>query len=141
MLVTRRINLLCVLFVAGVMLPLGVCAQMVGGSGPGQQMPVAAGKTSLDAGPVGDNVNLFTGILSLSYSFGEVATLSGLSFPLELEYEGSVQVSYEPEHSSGIPYGEGWTLSNAFVSVEGYAFDFIQQDGLHHEPGLGYAYT
>jgi hypothetical protein len=71
-------------------MPFSSQAQVIGGSGSGQSVPVAATKADLDAGPVGDNVNMFTGNLSLSYSFGNVATLSGLAFPLELRYLGIV---------------------------------------------------
>jgi hypothetical protein len=98
--------------------------QTTGGHGPGQAVPQKAEKASLGAGPVGDNVDLFTGDLSLSYNFGQVATLSGMSFPISLQYGSSSLLSYDSEHSSGIPYGEGWSLFQAAVTVETHAFDF-----------------
>lgn len=98
--------------------------QTTGGHASGQAIPQKAEKASLGAGPVADNVDLFTGDLSLSYNFGQVATLSGLSFPISLQYGSSSLLSYDGEHSSGIPFGEGWTLFQASVTVETHAFDF-----------------
>ncbi|HEX2898958.1 MAG TPA: hypothetical protein VHS96_04485, partial [Bacteroidia bacterium] len=123
------------------LLPLSGSAQVIGGPGSGQSVPSAATKAALDAGPVGDNVNLFTGSLSLSHSFGNVATLSGLAFPIELQYTGNVLQGLDPVQNSGIPYGEGWALANASVTVDGYAWDFIQADGLPADPVLGTAYS
>lgn len=99
-------------------------SQTTGGHGTGQAIPQKAEKAELGAGPVGDNVDLFTGNLSLSYNFGSVATLSGLSFPISLSYSSSSLLAFDSEHSSGIPYGEGWSLAQGAITVETDAFDF-----------------
>ncbi|MEM6272993.1 MAG: RHS repeat-associated core domain-containing protein, partial [Bacteroidota bacterium] len=115
-------------------------AQSTGGHAPGQAIPQEAKKADLGSGPVGDNVDLFTGNLSLSYDFGSVATLSGLSFPIRLQYSSSSLFSFDPAHTSGVPYGEGWALSEASVTVETHAFDFLPGE-LPRDPQLRPMYT
>ncbi|MBK9453737.1 MAG: RHS repeat-associated core domain-containing protein [Bacteroidetes bacterium] len=139
----RGTNLLAMfpLLILLLTMPFSASAQVMGGSGSGQSVPAPATKADLDAGPVGDNVNLFTGNLSLSYSFGNVATLSGLTFPLELQYTGNVLQGLDPVQNSGIPYGEGWALTNAAITVDGYAWDFTEADPLPTDPVLGTSYS
>lgn len=93
-------------------------------SNPSQAAPSPASPTDPKGDPVGADVNLFTGTLNLSYDFGNVATLSGLNFPIRLEYSGNSVTAFEAEHNSGIPYGEGWRLADAGITVETYAFDY-----------------
>lgn len=107
---------------------LNSSAQFVGGHAPSQPPSGKVSPSSLSAGPVSNSVDLFTGSLNLSYDFGSVATLSGLSFPLRLQYNNSTLTAYEAEHSSGIPFGEGWSLADASVSVETSTFDFQAGD-------------
>lgn len=127
-----------------VLLSLGTStalAQTTGGHSPGQAAPSGTAKAGLDAGPMGENVNYFTGDLSFKYALGRISTLSGLSYPLELQYESNTYTAFEAPHNSGIPYGEGWSISSAFITMESFAYDYIQSDSLGYNPDLGRKYT
>lgn len=130
---TERIDMLnkiCALMCGWLLLcsPMMVNGQFSGGYGAGQNPPTKVERGGVSAGPSSDGVNLFNGTLQMSYDFGSVATLSGLSFPLQLSYSGMPLSGYEAEHSSGIPYGEGWQLTGASVTVETHAFGYKYGD-------------
>ena len=133
------LRLIC-LWTVLVMVPGTVLPQATGGHAPGQALPRPAAKAALDAGPLSGEVNLFTGGLSLDYGFGEVSTLSGLGYPLALGHQSNMQLSFDPPHTSGVPYGEGWALAGACVTVETYAFDHLPAD-LPHDLVHGRKYT
>gem|GEM_PF-6954774 len=107
------------------LLNFSVSAQFTGGDGPGQPPATSVSPSKLESGPVSNSVDLFTGSLSLGYTLGEVATLSGLTHPLRLQYSSASLVSYDPEQTSGIPYGEGWSLMDASITVNTGSFDFL----------------
>lgn len=118
-------------FLAFIILSPLAHAQYVGGFSPGQAPATKVEKGSLTTGAVAGNVNLFTGTLDLSYGFGNVATLSGLGFPLTLNYNSTALVAFDQEQTAGIPYGEGWSLAQGSITVENVAFQFIPgQDGI-----------
>lgn len=104
--------------------------QFTGGYEPGQPPSTKVERAELGPGASSEQVDLFTGTLSLNYDFGEVATLSGLAFPIRLHYGSTSLLAFETEQNSGIPYGEGWNLANAAITVENFAFDFTSSDGL-----------
>lgn len=120
---SRSCALLCAMF-----LSLSLPAQFTGGDGPGQPPATQVAPSTLSSGPVGNSVDLFTGSLSLGYSLGEVATLSGLSYPLRLQYNSASLVSYDAEQTSGIPFGEGWSLADASITVQTGSFEFLPGD-------------
>ncbi|MCB0386686.1 MAG: hypothetical protein KDD43_14935, partial [Bdellovibrionales bacterium] len=82
-------------------------AQFTGGHEAGQAAPRRAEKATLNAGPMGGDVNLFTGALDLSYDFGAISTPTDLSFPISLSYNSTALTQYDAPQNSGIPYGEG----------------------------------
>jgi len=103
-------------------------AQVSGGYGAGQQIPSPVDKASTGAGPISGNVDLFTGSLHVTYDFGTVSTISGLTFPVKLLFNSDQLLSFETPQNSGIPYGEGWQLATGSITVETNAFDFKPGD-------------
>lgn len=98
--------------------------QQIGGySESGGLSPREVSASSVGAGPVSNNVNLFDGRFSASYSLGSVATPGGLKFDLSLVYSSSFTSGPSYTISSGIPYGEGWNLNlpSVSVSVDAYS--------------------
>ncbi|MCB9235031.1 MAG: hypothetical protein H6581_25480 [Bacteroidia bacterium] len=110
-------------------------AQFTGGHEAGQAAPRRAEKATLNAGPMGGDVNLFTGALDLSYDFGAISTPTDLSFPISLSYNSTALTQYDAPQNSGIPYGEGWNLAQGAISVDLLAFDFVNGD-LPKDPQL-----
>lgn len=103
-------------------------AQFTGGYDKGTTTPAAASQADLSGGAVGDDVNLFTGTLNLSYNFGSINTMSSLSFPVSLQFESSAKLGFNHPQNSGIPYGEGWSLVNGSITVDNLTYDFIPGD-------------
>lgn len=116
------------LLVAFCLTYVGVLSQFSGGHQAGQQIPSAAEKASVGAGPVSGNVDVFNGTLNASYDFGTISTLSGLSYPVRLVYNSQELSSFDMQQNSGIPYGEGWSLANASITVETMGFKYKAGD-------------
>lgn len=104
---------------------LNLQAQFTGGYGKGTATPGKTEKSELTSGAVSGGANLFTGTLEMGYDFGSLSTLSGLSFPLKLSYSSSTLTSFDPPHNSGIPYGEGWNLSQGYISCDHFGFEWL----------------
>ncbi|MFK8100946.1 MAG: RHS repeat-associated core domain-containing protein [Saprospiraceae bacterium] len=100
-----------------VLLPMETTAQLVGGRGNGQSAPSAVGASSITAGGFSGDVSLFTGTYNSSYTLGSVSTPSGLSFTASLSYSSTFSTGENLPHTSGIPYGEGWSLDLPMISV------------------------
>lgn len=124
-----------------VLLHFVATAQTVGGHAAGQSVPQPVQPTALGPGPVAGDVNLFSGGLGISYQFGSIATLSGLAFPIELGWQSPTLAGFDADPLSGVPYGEGWSLTNASITVETFAWDWSQgelpvdlQQGVRYTP-------
>ncbi len=66
---------------------------------------------------VSDNVNTFDGTFSTSYDLGSVSTISGLTYDLKLNYSPVITSGGIPSITSGIPYGEGWSVNVPSITV------------------------
>ncbi|MCE3229807.1 MAG: hypothetical protein K0S32_4358 [Bacteroidetes bacterium] len=99
-----------------------IFSQITGGGHPNQSLPSEAKPSEISKGGFSSDVSLFTGALSSGYDLGSVKTLSGLSFNLRLNYNGTKVVGNNVSLSSGIPYGEGWSLNLPSISVSTRAY-------------------
>ncbi|MBI2271587.1 MAG: RHS repeat-associated core domain-containing protein [Bacteroidetes bacterium] len=99
-------------------IPCVSIAQIVGGdrantnSGPMEVKP-----SELSKGGFSDDVSLFTGAYNTSYDLGTVKTPAGLSYNLKLNYSSVFTTGDNVPVSSGIPYGEGWSIAVPTISV------------------------
>ena len=104
-------------------------AQIIGGREGGQPLPGEVKAAALSGGAYQGDVNLFNGTYSASYPLGSVATPGGLSFTVSLGYSSTFAAGNNVPVVSGIPYGEGWSLSLPSLSVSTEAFRaYSEQD-------------
>jgi RHS repeat-associated protein len=94
-----------------------VNAQAMGGRESGEMAPTEIKAGQVKDGSVSGSVNLFTGTYATSASLGSVSTPSGLSFNLSMSYSSVKSTGTNVPHSTGIPYGEGWSLDLPHISV------------------------
>ncbi len=92
-------------------------SQLTGGNGNGQSPTSEVEASEITAGSISGEVNLFSGTYNSSYGLGSVATPSGLQFNLQLSYNSNFASGENLPHSSGMPYGEGWSLDLPTISV------------------------
>ena len=98
-------------------LSISAVAQWAGGSGNGRSPSAEVKTSSINAGGVSADVNLFTGTLNTAHTLGTVTTPSGLSFTAGLSHNSTFAAGDNLPHSSGIPYGEGWSLGLPMISM------------------------
>ncbi len=98
-------------------LSIPALAQWAGGSGNGRSPSAEVKASSINAGGVSAEVNLFTGTLNTSHTLGTVTTPSGLSFTASLSHNSTFSAGDNLPHSTGIPYGEGWNLGLPMISI------------------------
>ncbi len=95
----------------------GLKAQLVGSNENGRAPAAEVKASEIDAGAYSGDVNLFTGTYNSSYNLGIVTTPSGMSFSANLSYASTYAAGNNLPHTSGIPYGEGWSLEMPTISV------------------------
>ncbi len=110
------------LLAAALIITAPAFAQVVGGRGNGQSTPSEVKASELSKGAYSADVNLFSGTFNSSYSFGSVSTPSGLGYSLSMDYASSYSGGDNVPVVSGVPYGEGWSLSvpSIHISTEAY---------------------
>ncbi|MEM1322811.1 MAG: RHS repeat-associated core domain-containing protein [Bacteroidota bacterium] len=125
------LRLCCRLGVLGVLLLCSQLAeaQLIGGRGDGQPSPSEVKPTAVTAGGFSGDVSLFTGTYNTSYHLGTVTHPSGLSYTANLSYSSTFASGNNLPHTSGVPYGEGWTVDLPMISIstETYNKYSIQQ--------------
>ncbi|GEM_PF-1468878 len=109
--------------------------QVVGGRDNSEMTPQVAEATKLSGGGFVGDVNIMTGEYNASIPLGTVATPSGLSFALELNYNSAFTFGTVQPRTAGIPYGEGWSPNIPTISVETDVFhkfscSQLSQDGV-----------
>ncbi|MEQ9146868.1 MAG: hypothetical protein RLP13_01240, partial [Cytophagales bacterium] len=92
--------------------------QIKGGNMPGMATPNKAEPSKLEVGNYVGDVNIFSGNYQNTIQLGSVSTPGGLSYTANLTYNSKNQVSNNPEHVGGIPYGNGWTVSVPSITVK-----------------------
>jgi RHS repeat-associated protein len=97
-------------------------SQIVGGRDNGEMAPKSVESSKLNPGGVVSDVNTFTGEYTSAITLGSVNTPGGLSYSLSLNYSSNASVGTTAPVSSGIPYGEGWSLDVPTLSVEADVF-------------------
>ena len=104
-------------------------AQMLGGNENGQSPAQEVKASDVTSGGVSGDVNLFTGTFNSSYPLGSVSTPSGLSYGVSLSYNSTFAAGDNLPQSTGIPYGEGWSLGvpTLSISTEDYNKYTLQQ--------------
>lgn len=107
-------------------------AQVVGGSGKGQQVPHEVKPAELSAGEFSGDVNVFSGIYSSSFPLGTVSTPTGLGYTVSLNYGGTFGGGNTPSFMSGIPYGEGWQVSTPSISVSTSQYNKYLQETMRN---------
>ena len=103
--------------VAGILSSLSLNAQIIGGSGSGSATPAEVKPGSISSGGFQGDVSLFNGTYQTSYNLGTVSTVSGLSYTASLSYNSSFTSGNNLPHTSGIPYGEGWSVNIPTISI------------------------
>lgn len=92
-------------------------SQVIGGRASGEATPQEVSPSKLNDNSTSSEVNLFNGTFNTSHTLGSVSTPGGLNYTLSLNntstYTGGNNVSL----TSGIPYGEGWSLNIPTLSV------------------------
>jgi hypothetical protein len=114
-------------------------AQLVGGRGNGESTPKEVKPASINAGGFSGDVSLFTGTYNSSYSLGTVSTPTGLSYSVNLSYSSSFSAGDNLPHTSGIPYGEGWSMDMPSISIDMEDYQKFMQSQLLNISTLGYA--
>ena len=97
-------------------------SQIVGGRDNGEMAPKSVESSKLNPGGVISDVNTFTGEYTSTIPLGSVTTPGGLSYSLSLDYSSNATVGTTAPVSSGIPYGEGWSLGVPTLSIEADVF-------------------
>lgn len=111
------------LLAAALIITAPAFAQVVGGRGNGQSTPSEVKASELSKGAYSADVNLFSGTFNSSYSFGSVSTPSGLSYSLTMDYASSYSGGDNVPVVSGVPYGEGWSMSVPSIHISTEAFN------------------
>lgn len=93
-------------------------AQILGGRENSQSSPKVAEASRLNGGTFTGDVNTMTGQYNASVPLGSVSTPGGLSFTLNMNHNSSFSLGTNEPMSSGLSYGEGWSLSLPTISVE-----------------------
>src|SRR5690606_21790454 len=97
-------------------------SQILGSRENSQSSPKVAEASTLSGGTFTGDVNTMTGQYNASIPLGTVSTPGGLSYNLNLEHNSSFSLGPNIPVSSGIPYGEGWSLALPTISVETEVF-------------------
>lgn len=98
-------------------------SQVIGGRSNSEMTPQVAKPSEMTSGVYSGDVNLFSGDYNSSIKLGSVATPSGLSYELSLNYSSSFSIGNTMPISTGIPYGEGWNLNIPTISIEAEVFN------------------
>ncbi|WP_430406826.1 RHS repeat domain-containing protein [Fluviicola sp.] len=98
-------------------------SQVIGGRNNSEMTPQVSKPSELSSGVYSGDVNLFSGDYNSTIQLGSVATPSGLSYSLSLNYSSSFSIGNTMPISTGIPYGEGWNLSLPTISIETEVFN------------------
>jgi len=110
----NKVFLLIILFLFTIQI---THAQLMGGSENGSSPAQEVKAGSITSGGVSGDVNLFSGTYNTSQTLGSVSTPSGLSYTANLSYNSSFAAGDNLAQSSGIPYGEGWSLDIPTISI------------------------
>ncbi len=109
-----------------------VIAQIVGGRENGQEVPhevkpsdLSIGNASGGVDPFSGGVDPFSGGVNYNQQLGAVSTPAGLAYPVNLSYSTVSSTGSLMPHMSGIPYGEGWSVSIPSIRVSGSAYNDI----------------
>lgn len=97
-------------------------SQLIGGRDNGEMSPKSVESSKLNPGGIVSDVNTFTGEYTSTIPLGSVSTPGGLSYSLSLNYASNASVGTTAPVSSGIPYGEGWSLAVPTISIEADVF-------------------
>ncbi|WP_300666040.1 hypothetical protein, partial [Fluviicola sp.] len=106
------------IFVCSFLCCIASFSQVVGGRNNSEMTPQVSKPSELNSGVYSGDVNLFSGDYNSSIKLGAVATPSGLSYELSLNYSSSFSIGNTMPISTGIPYGEGWNLNIPTISIE-----------------------
>ena len=98
-------------------------SQVIGGRNNSEMTPTVSKPSELSSGVYSGDVNLFSGDYNSTIQLGSVATPSGLSYELSLNYSSSFSIGNTMPISTGIPYGEGWNLNIPTISIETEVFN------------------
>ncbi|MEM1322226.1 MAG: RHS repeat-associated core domain-containing protein [Bacteroidota bacterium] len=111
----NNLSKLCtLLFLFGVQT---LSAQLLGGHQNGQQTPKAVEPSAITSGTLSGNVNLFSGTYSTSNTLGTVSCPSGLSYTATMSYNSTLTSGDNLPQTSGVPYGEGWSMDIPMISI------------------------
>ena len=111
------------IFVCALLCCIASFSQVVGGRNNSEMTPQVSKPSELSSGVYSGDVNLFSGDYNSSIKLGAVATPSGLSYELSLNYSSSFSIGSTMPISTGIPYGEGWNLNIPTISMETEVFN------------------
>ena len=124
------------IFVCTLLCCISSFSQVVGGRNNSEMTPQVSKPSELSSGVYSGDVNLFSGDYNSSIKLGAVATPSGLSYELSLNYSSSFSIGNTMPISTGIPYGEGWNLNIPTISIETEVFNNFTKSQNCGEAGI-----